>query len=578
MMTHRIPQADVSEIKRQVRAARTFLQELFKSEKEKHTSDVAYINARYKGTNSGKVRPQLDWARLYINLRAGNFQEATDIVEKQFNGSGDTGYVLDQAVKIALTDAIDIAKRKQEDHVTVIGPLDGVRKRQIYEAYKKTRAHEGRNFAKLVMVVLDLNATATDGTDYEREFRAPFQDTFEWIWLKLATAHHNGDQQLEENVKLLQRQFWDNGKFYDKQLATYGPHTILVYCQMLLLTGQFARAIWFLEQRKKRVLAVHFAIVLEHYGLLRTTDSWEDLLYNETNEPLGRINFGRLVSSYVIPFQARQPFFAIQYYFLLRNYSPPGQLKQHRGIGISSQHQPQQPGRGISSLFMFLVAHLLIETKLYEPILGKRKDDGEKTPAEIDGYQRYIVQLDSVRSGGQPLQGYGKANPVISYVANKYEVDGQMIDAIRLFHLADEHNNVLRLLNLELANDTSTGIASGGDELFDLARMIKKQYATNPQVDSRKKNTLEFLLKLFQHRRLFHRGQASYIDAIEVLRQSPIVSGFLPFKTDALASCVGRFDEMAEEVRQQLPTVLHNVMQILSVQYRQYVDPTLLVC
>jgi len=27
---------------------------------------------------------------------------------------------------------------------------------------------------------------------------------------------------------------------------------------------------------------------------------------------------------------------------------------------------------------------------------------------------------------------------------------------------------------------------------------------------------------------------------------------------------------MAEEVRQQLPTVLHNVMQILSVQYRQY--------
>ena len=128
-----------------------------------------------------------------------------------------------------------------------------------------------------------------------------------------------------------------------------------------------------------------------------------------------------------------------------------------------------------------------------------------------------------------------------------------------------------RLLNLELANDTSfTGISSGGDELFDLARMIKKQFAQNPQVDARRKTTLDFLLKLFQHRRLFVRGQNSYIDAIEVLRQSEVVSSFLPFKSEALAGCVGKFDEMAEEVRQQLPTVLKNIMQILSVQYTQY--------
>ena len=96
---------------------------------------------------------------------------------------------------------------------------------------------------------------------------------------------------------------------------------------------------------------------------------------------------------------------------------------------------------------MFLVAHLLIETRLYEPILGKKDANGRKTPAEIDDYQRYIVTLEeAAHPGGQSLRGYGKSNPVISYVANKYEVDGQMIDAIRLYHLADEHNNVLRLV------------------------------------------------------------------------------------------------------------------------------------
>ena len=118
---------------------------------------------------------------------------------------------------------------------------------------------------------------------------------------------------MKKNLNDLQEQFWANGKFYDQQLEKYGEHTILVYCKMLLLTGQFARAIWFLEQRKKRVLAVHFAIVLEHYGVLQTSDTWESLLYDETDGPLsGKINFGRLVSSYVIPFQARQPYFAIR--------------------------------------------------------------------------------------------------------------------------------------------------------------------------------------------------------------------------------------------------------------------------
>jgi hypothetical protein len=268
----------------------------------------------------------------------------------------------------------------------------------------------------------------------------------------------------------------------------------------------------------------------------------------------GSINFGRLISGYVIPFQARQPFFAIRYYFLLRDKQPPG----HQQGG---QAEPEL------SLFTFLVAHLLIETKLYESILGKRKEDGEKTPAEIDMYQDWMKKK-SLLTNPDPLRQ--KVNPVIDYVARKYELDGQMIDAIRLYHLAKEENNVLRLLNLELTNDSSDGLASGGDELFDLAQTIRRQYETNPRVEKRRQTTLEFLLKLFQHRRFFYKGNGSYIDAIDVLKRSPVVCSYLPFKSTDVQGCVAKFDEMAEEVRRQLPTVLSNIMDILAVQYRQF--------
>jgi hypothetical protein len=55
---------------------------------------------------------------------------------------------------------------------------------------------------------------------------------------------------------------------------------------------------------------------------------------------------------------------AIRYYFLLRHehrYKPPGIQDPSAGALV------------LGNLFMFMVAHLLIETELYEPILGKMR-------------------------------------------------------------------------------------------------------------------------------------------------------------------------------------------------------------
>lgn len=123
-------------------------------------------------------------------MRAGNYVEALEIVTKQFKGAGDTGVILEPVVKEALQEAIKKAQQKQDNVLGVTSPLSHEKKLLIWQAAKDTRSHHAprkvRDFAKLVLVVLDLNFHV-DGGNYESEFEGPFQDTFEWIWLKLVS-------------------------------------------------------------------------------------------------------------------------------------------------------------------------------------------------------------------------------------------------------------------------------------------------------------------------------------------------------------------------------------------------------
>jgi hypothetical protein len=89
---------------------------------------------------------------------------------------------------------------------------------------------------------------------------------------------------------------------------------------------------------------------------------------------------------YINPYKQRHPFMAIRYYFLLRHehrYKPPGIQDPSAGALV------------LGNLFMFMVAHLLIETELYEPILGKMR---QKT----NGRSRHVTPRHAL-SFLQPL-------------------------------------------------------------------------------------------------------------------------------------------------------------------------------
>jgi hypothetical protein len=99
----------------------------------------------------------------------------------------------------------------------------------------------------------------------------------------------------------------------------------LRYFWLLLVTAQFERAIEFLNRRDPR-LAVHFAIPLQFYGLVRCSPSPNapvlaaaDRTANVDGDALAVVlNFALVVQRFVRPLANTQPLVALRYYFLLR--------------------------------------------------------------------------------------------------------------------------------------------------------------------------------------------------------------------------------------------------------------------
>lgn len=94
------------------------------------------------------------------------------------------------------------------------------------------------------------------------------------------------------------------------------------------MSGQFEKAILFLQQRPNYQLdAVHFAIALAYYGLLRISDTVPALeghpispaaTSNKTFNLTGpSINFARLIYRYTRLFSKAAPEIALQYLYLI---------------------------------------------------------------------------------------------------------------------------------------------------------------------------------------------------------------------------------------------------------------------
>ncbi|PVI01398.1 NIC-domain-containing protein [Periconia macrospinosa] len=256
----------------------------------------------------------------------------------------------------------------------------------------------------------------------------------DWIWLQFNLAREGN--RAEENageifgldeirattIGIGQRHFMND----DSESSTnYG-----VYFYLATLAGLFEQAVNFLYQHNY-ISAVHFAIALDYYGLLRVSD-WrtagtEILTY--TAKQLPQLNFGRVVGYYTGDFRAARPDAAAEYLVLI----------------CLNADLPGEAGRQQAELCHEALRELVLETREFSTLLGDVRSNGQSTPGLIQE-RAPLIRLTSEDA---------LINRIIREAAKVADDNGRVNDAVLLNHLAGEYDSVMSILNHALSEALS---------------------------------------------------------------------------------------------------------------------------
>lgn len=239
-----------------------------------------------------------------------------------------------------------------------------------------------------------------------------------------------------------------------------------------------------------------------------------------------RLNMARLIMIYVKRFELTNHLEALHYYFTLR----------HLKVGKKN-------------LFMVSISDLAQETKSYDALFGRIQPNGIRSRGLVD---QFIMTSMSIEK-------------LCEMVAKQLRKKGIYEEAVRVYDLADNQEEVLTLLSVLLAQVVSQQTKPGSqrERLHHMAEEIAGRYASNgykctaPIVQTF--NTLRQIMVFFD---LYYSKQ--YVPAMEVLRDTRLV----PLNKLEVDDRVANFRRLAPEVTQNLPDVLLAVMTILYEQYK----------
>ena len=265
-------------------------------------------------------------------------------------------------------------------------------------------------------------------------------DVNDWIWLQFNLARET-DRSLElagESYGLaeLQASIREIGlKHFPKTAAedTNGSFGMFFYLQVL--SGMFEQAIAYLYAFSY-VDAVHFAIALTYYGLLRAADAQsaanELLTHSTRNQP--QINFGRMLGYYTRDFRAANAAAAVDYLVLIC-------LNADEAGG--PQHQQQQ-----AALCHEALRELVLESREFSRLLGDIRPDGRRIRGVIE------------ERG--PLIALGQEDDFIRTItlqaASFADDNGRTTDAVLLYHLAEDYDTVVSIVSRALSEAVSLEI------------------------------------------------------------------------------------------------------------------------
>lgn len=320
----------------------------------------------------------------------------------------------------------------------------------------------------------------------------------DWLWLQLVLTREvkRGDEPAQQVFTLQDLQ---------KAVTAYGvkfmqkDSNVGLYFQILISCGLFEQAIHYLYAFQP-VDAIHFAIALVFYGLLNVSTSQgpesELLAQGPNGERL--INFSALITQYVFEYRSMDPEDAVDYLSLicLNSDIPNSQLQ------LRACHEA--------------LRELVLHSREFTKLLGDIKADGSREKGAIEKRMR-LVKLENQAEF---------LHTITEQAALQADEDGRSNDAVLLYHLAEDYDTVVQIVNKTLsewiANEdipsapavqqpSATTSLTAVEDPTVLAKNVMSIYSVNAMVYSkvtqRNQEICAVLLRLAEAKRLFLEGK-----------------------------------------------------------------------
>ncbi|KAK1774329.1 Nup93/Nic96-domain-containing protein [Copromyces sp. CBS 386.78] len=391
-------------------------------------------------------------------------------------------------------------------------------------------------------------------------------DVNDWIWLQFNLARESA-KELEiagESYGLpeLQASIKEIGlKHFPKSPAEDTNGSFGMFFFMQVLAGMFEQAIAYLYPFSY-VDAVHFAIALSYYGLLRPADAFTgNELLSHSTRGLPQINFGRMLGYYTRDFRAANAASAVDYLVLIC-------LNADDAAGN---------GQAQAQLCHEALRELVLESREFSKLIGDIKPDGHRIPGVIE-------QRGSLIALGHEQEFVTQ----ITHQAATYADDnGRTTDAVLLYHLAGDYDTVIAIVSralseavsLEIGEDplrlvpvkpraegevanaqqgTSLSLAAIDDPV-ELARTMMSMYERDAMflnhIRDQNRIACNLLLKMSDIKEMIQRNE--WAQAIDVIRSLSILPTDDCMGDPAkIRSYASKFSSLAQPVAINVPNLL----------------------
>lgn len=456
----------------------------------------AYLNVKYfRGGQWTKENMEIlngvpVWAVLYYMVRSGHLQEALDF----------TMEIESSLEKIERSFPVYLqAYVRAKDHVLSRDMHDRILTEfnQHIRFYDESRDDPYKYALYKIIGRCDL---------HRKVFPEVVETAEDWLWTHLVLSRETVEGPLQDRYTLLdvQRTVLNFGS---KHFNPTGKAPGL-YFQILLVTGLFEAAVSYALSFCP-VDAVHYAIALSYYGLLRVSapEDNEDsdgsyLSVDKKDQQV--LHFARLIGHYTRDFRRSDAVDAVDYLVLLCFY------------------------RNQEDACHEALRELVLETRQFSVLLGDIRADGARSPGCIERRAK-LIGLDKDDFLTQ----------ITAQAALRAEDDGRFADAILLYQLSEQYDTVVSIMNRTLGEALSLmdfgdsnvepakslSLLSTATNPAQLAATMRELYTNNPQmyslVSQRNRDTCEILLQIVAARESFSRGQWAHciavIDSINVV-------------------------------------------------------------